>query len=85
MSARHLAVLISLLFVLIPFSHVSANEVESNDLICDSEVVNAGQEIECTLDLSAIQGVSSLRFEYFQEGREMEDFSVLSLGTYNYC
>ena len=85
MSARHLAVLISLLFVSIPFSHVSADEVESNDLICDSEVVNAGQEIECTLDLSTMQGVSALRFEYFQEGREIEDFSVLSLGTSHSC
>ena len=81
----HRALVVSLLFLLVPLSNVSADEVESNDFSCDSEVVNAGQEIECTLDLSAIQGVSSLRFEYFQEGREVEDFSVLSLGTYHSC
>ena len=51
MSARHLAILISLLFLLTPLSQITAEEVESPDISCTSDVVNAGQEIECSLDL----------------------------------
>tara|TARA_B100000941_G_C28454088_1_gene526804 strand:- start:34 stop:273 length:240 start_codon:yes stop_codon:yes gene_type:complete len=78
MSARHLAILISLLFVLAPLSHTSAEEVETPDISCTSNVVNAGQEIECSLDLSDVQGVSSIRFSYFlEQDNSASDASVL--------
>ena len=86
MSARHLAILISLLFLLGPLSHTSAEEVESLDISCISDVVNAGQEIECSIDLRDVQGVSSIRFEYIlEEDNSASDVSVLALGHYHSC
>tara|TARA_S200000501_G_scaffold104499_1_gene97892 strand:- start:5495 stop:7462 length:1968 start_codon:yes stop_codon:yes gene_type:complete len=86
MSARHLAILLSCLFLLMPLSHTSAEEVDSPEISCTSDIVNAGQEIDCSLDLTDIQGVSSIRFSYvLEEDNSASVASVLALGHYHSC
>ncbi|MDP6856819.1 MAG: hypothetical protein QGH13_04745 [Candidatus Thalassarchaeaceae archaeon] len=86
MGTARTAILLSLLFVFLPLSQISAVESESPEIACNSNVVNAGQEIECSLDLSDIPGVSSIRFEYAFEGdNSPRDVSVLALGHHHSC
>ena len=86
MGTARTALLLSLLFVFLPLSEISAEEAESPEISCTSDVVNAGQEIECSLDLSDIPGISSIRFDYVHEGsNSVSDSSVLALGYHHTC
>ncbi|DAC24236.1 MAG TPA: hypothetical protein HA345_01985 [Candidatus Thalassarchaeaceae archaeon] len=86
MGTARTALLLSLLFVFLPLSIIPAEEPQSLEVSCNSNVVNAGQEVECTLDLSAVQGVSTLRFEFVLESQtSSSDSSVLSVGHHHTC
>jgi alpha-tubulin suppressor-like RCC1 family protein len=86
MGTARTALLLSLLFVFLPLSQISADVEESPEISCTSNVVNAGQEIECSLDLSDIPGISSIRFDYVLEGENSaSDSSVLALGYHHTC
>ena len=86
MGTARTALLLSLLFVFLPLSEISAEEAESPEISCTSDVVNAGQEIECSLDLSDMPGISSLRFEYLIDGESNPaSESVLSVGVQHSC
>ena len=86
MGTARTALFLSLLFVFLPLSQISAEEVDSPEISCTSNVVNAGQEIECSLDLSDIPGISSIRFDYVLEGENSaSDSSVLALGYHHTC
>ena len=86
MGTARTALFLSLLFVFLPLSQISADEVDSPEISCTSNVVNAGQEIECSLDLSDIPGISSIRFDYVLEGENSaSDSSVLALGYHHTC
>tara|TARA_B100000965_G_scaffold375784_1_gene368484 strand:- start:830 stop:2779 length:1950 start_codon:yes stop_codon:yes gene_type:complete len=62
------------------------NVISSESIDCESEIVNAGQEINCNIDLSAMPGASSLRFEYLIDGGPNPvKASVLSVGTQHSC
>ena len=86
MDTVRVALLLSLLFVFLPLSEISAEEADSPEISCSSNVVNAGQEIECLLDLSDMPGISSIRFDYVHEGsNSVSDSSVLALGWQHTC
>ena len=62
------------------------NTISSESIDCESEIVNAGQEINCNIDLSAMPGASSLRFEYLIDGGPNPvKASVLSVGVQHSC
>ena len=83
------AILVAAIFMLLSLQSLSSSataEVTSDSIDCDSEIVNAGQEVNCQIDLSAIPGASSLRFEYLIDGEQNPSSeSVLSLGIQHSC
>ena len=83
------AILVAAIFLLLSLQSLPSSataEVASDSIDCDSEIVNAGQEVNCQIDLSAIPGASSLRFEYIIDGESNPaSESVLSVGVQHSC
>ena len=89
MNHHRSAIVIAAIFLLLSLQTMSppaSAEVTSDSIDCESEIVNAGQEINCQIDLSAKPGASSLRFEYLIDGEANPvEASVLSLGIQHSC